>query len=178
LSHQRRQKQFPQQIPQSQHIPQSHQTRHSVVGRRVKHLERGRAAPLGTYAIHDHHRKARVSIDGALPIAKPACRFRSPRHGALRAPPISPDTNHAIGCAGNRSTRCRSGVWKIAGRIGPCRSLAIGLVRAGHAPLKLTLWRTANYRASGDQVSRVAALALKRGKSVDFTGYWQRHIAD
>jgi hypothetical protein len=27
-------------------------------------------------------------------------------------------------------------------------------------------------------VSRVAALAMKRGKSVDFTGYWQRHIAD
>jgi hypothetical protein len=25
-------------------------------------------------------------------------------------------------------------------------------------------------------VSRVAGLALKRGKSVDFTGYWQRHI--
>jgi hypothetical protein len=24
--------------------------------------------------------------------------------------------------------------------------------------------------------NRVAALALKRGKSVDFTGYWQRHI--
>jgi hypothetical protein len=30
----------------------------------------------------------------------------------------------------------------------------------------------------GDQVNRVAALAMKRGKSVDFTGYWQRHIAD
>jgi hypothetical protein len=28
----------------------------------------------------------------------------------------------------------------------------------------------------GDQVSRVAALAMKRGKSVDFTGYWQRHV--
>lgn len=27
-----------------------------------------------------------------------------------------------------------------------------------------------------DQVSRVAALAMKRGKSVDFTGYWQRHV--
>jgi hypothetical protein len=24
----------------------------------------------------------------------------------------------------------------------------------------------------------VAALAMKRGKSVDFTGYWQRHIAE
>jgi hypothetical protein len=28
--------------------------------------------------------------------------------------------------------------------------------------------------SNGDQVSRVAALAMKRGKSVDFTGYWQR----
>jgi hypothetical protein len=40
-------------------------------------------------------------------------------------------------------------------------------------------WREDNRRVSnGDQVNRVAALALKRGKSVDFTGYWQRHIAD
>jgi len=31
---------------------------------------------------------------------------------------------------------------------------------------------------NGDQVSRVAALAMKRGKSVDFSGYWQRHFAD
>jgi hypothetical protein len=32
--------------------------------------------------------------------------------------------------------------------------------------------------SNGDQVSRVAALAMKRGKSVDFTGYWPRHVAD
>jgi hypothetical protein len=32
--------------------------------------------------------------------------------------------------------------------------------------------------SNGDQVSCVAALAMKRGKSVDFTGYWQRHIAN
>jgi len=25
-------------------------------------------------------------------------------------------------------------------------------------------------------VNRIAALAMKRGKSVDFTGYWQRHV--
>jgi hypothetical protein len=37
-------------------------------------------------------------------------------------------------------------------------------------------WREDNRRVSnGDQVSRVAALALKRAKSVDFTGDWQRH---
>jgi hypothetical protein len=29
-----------------------------------------------------------------------------------------------------------------------------------------------------DQVSRITALALKRRKSVDFTGYWQRHIQE
>jgi len=27
-------------------------------------------------------------------------------------------------------------------------------------------------------VNRIAHLAMKRGKSVDFTGYWQRHIAE
>jgi hypothetical protein len=31
---------------------------------------------------------------------------------------------------------------------------------------------------TANQVSRIAALAMKRGKSVEFTGYWQRHIAD
>jgi transposase-like protein len=40
-------------------------------------------------------------------------------------------------------------------------------------------WREDNRRVSnGDQVSRVAGLAMKRSKSVDFTGYWQRHIAE
>jgi hypothetical protein len=37
-------------------------------------------------------------------------------------------------------------------------------------------WRQENRRVSnGDQLNRIAALAMKRGKSVDFTGYWQRH---
>ncbi|MBB1090028.1 IS1595 family transposase [Rhodopseudomonas palustris] len=40
-------------------------------------------------------------------------------------------------------------------------------------------WREDNRRQSnGEQVSRVASLAMKRGKSVDFTGYWQRHAAN
>src|SRR5256714_4623268 len=40
-------------------------------------------------------------------------------------------------------------------------------------------WREDNRRVSnGDQVNRIAHLALKRGKSVDFAGYWQRHIQD
>lgn len=38
-------------------------------------------------------------------------------------------------------------------------------------------WREDNRRVpNGDQVSRVAHLAMKRARSVDFTGYWQRHV--
>jgi hypothetical protein len=38
-------------------------------------------------------------------------------------------------------------------------------------------WREDNRRVSnGDQVNRIAALAMKHGRSVDFTGYWQRHV--
>src|ERR1019366_4371072 len=55
---------------------------------------------------------------------------------------------------------------------------------SGHAPLKrgrslqaIVLGGEITVR-TGDQVNRVAALAMKRGKSVDFTGYWQRHIAE
>jgi hypothetical protein len=37
-------------------------------------------------------------------------------------------------------------------------------------------WREDNRRVSnGDQVSRVAGLAMQQKPSVDFTGYWQRH---
>jgi hypothetical protein len=32
--------------------------------------------------------------------------------------------------------------------------------------------------SNGEQVNRVAALALKRGKSEDFTGYWRRHLGE
>jgi hypothetical protein len=40
-------------------------------------------------------------------------------------------------------------------------------------------WRGDNRRLSnGQQVNRLAALSLKRGKSVDFGGYWQRHSED
>jgi hypothetical protein len=39
-------------------------------------------------------------------------------------------------------------------------------------------WRGDNRRAShGDQVTRVADLATKREKGMDFTGYRQRHIS-
>ncbi len=38
-------------------------------------------------------------------------------------------------------------------------------------------WREDNRRVTnGDQVRTVAHLALKRGPSVDFSGYWQRHV--
>jgi hypothetical protein len=37
-------------------------------------------------------------------------------------------------------------------------------------------WREDNRRASnGDQVSRIAGLAMVNKPSVDFSGYWQRH---
>jgi hypothetical protein len=40
-------------------------------------------------------------------------------------------------------------------------------------------WRGDNGRLSnGEQVNRLAALSLKRGKSVDFGGYRQRHSKD
>jgi transposase-like protein len=39
-------------------------------------------------------------------------------------------------------------------------------------------WREDNRRmANGDQVGSVAGLALNRKKSVDFNGYWQRHLS-
>ena len=38
-------------------------------------------------------------------------------------------------------------------------------------------WREDNRRLSnGEQVNRVAALALSNRPSVDFSGYWQRHV--
>lgn len=38
-------------------------------------------------------------------------------------------------------------------------------------------WREDNRRVSnGDQVRRVAGLAMSRKPSVDFSGYWQRHV--
>jgi hypothetical protein len=38
-------------------------------------------------------------------------------------------------------------------------------------------WRGTTARLpKSEQVNRLAALSLKRGKSVDFGGYWQRHI--
>ncbi len=39
-------------------------------------------------------------------------------------------------------------------------------------------WREDNRRVpNGDQVHRIAALALTRKPSVDFSGYWQRHVS-
>jgi hypothetical protein len=39
-------------------------------------------------------------------------------------------------------------------------------------------WREDHRRTSnGDQTYRVAGLAMKRKQSLDFTGYWQRHVA-
>jgi hypothetical protein len=50
----------------------------------------------------------------------------------------------------------------------------------GNAPLKRdgVCRQSCDRVSNGDQVNRIAALAMKRGKSVDFTGYWQRHWPD
>jgi hypothetical protein len=38
-------------------------------------------------------------------------------------------------------------------------------------------WREDNRRSSnGDQTRAVAGLAMRKGPSVDFSGYWQRHV--
>jgi hypothetical protein len=38
-------------------------------------------------------------------------------------------------------------------------------------------WREDNRRVTnGEQTRNVAALAMRRGPSVDFGGYWQRHV--
>jgi hypothetical protein len=38
-------------------------------------------------------------------------------------------------------------------------------------------WREDNRRQSnGEQVTQIAGLALKSKPSVDFSGYWQRHL--
>ena len=40
-------------------------------------------------------------------------------------------------------------------------------------------WREDNRRLrTGERVNCLAALSLKRGKSADFGGYWQRHTKD
>ncbi len=64
------------------------------------------------------------------------------------------------------------------------RSAEIGIHHhiAGAYLLRYALersWRGDSRRLSnGEQVNRLAALSLKRGKSVDFGGYWQRHSKD
>jgi hypothetical protein len=38
-------------------------------------------------------------------------------------------------------------------------------------------WREDHHRVgNGEQVDMISGLAMKRGPSVDFCGYWQRHI--
>jgi hypothetical protein len=38
-------------------------------------------------------------------------------------------------------------------------------------------WREDNRRVSnGDQLQRISALAMRHKPSVDFCGYWQRHV--
>jgi hypothetical protein len=46
-------------------------------------------------------------------------------------------------------------------------------------PAQESSWREDNRRSSnGEQVNRVATLAMASKPSVDFSGYWQRHIKE
>jgi hypothetical protein len=83
--------------------------------------------------------------------------------------------------AGGRIQKHGPRLWPHGGqgcKAGPCRATNSAYV-AQLRYAQESSWREDNRRVSnGNQVNRVAALAMKRGKSVDFTGYWQRHIAD
>ena len=103
-------------------------------------------------------------------------------HFSLDLPPATPP----FGAAQGPSTKSRKQPhakieWEYFSRL---RRAEIGIrhhIAGAYLPryAQESSWREDNRRVSnGDQVSHVAALAMKRGKSVDFTGYWQRHIAD
>ncbi len=57
-------------------------------------------------------------------------------------------------------------------------SITTLLVRTFCGMLTSGLGEGTTARPNGEQVNRLAALSLKRGKSVDFGGYWQRHSKD
>jgi hypothetical protein len=47
-----------------------------------------------------------------------------------------------------------------------------------HAALGLSERRACSIANADRKMSRVASLAMKRGKSVNFTGRWQQHISE
>jgi hypothetical protein len=57
-------------------------------------------------------------------------------------------------------------------------SITTLLVRTFCGMLKSGLGEDNGRLSNGEQVNRLAALSLKRGKSVDCGGYWQRHSKD
>ena len=57
-------------------------------------------------------------------------------------------------------------------------SLLVGVVSGVDGYSQEMAWREANRRMpNGDQISRVARLAMVRRPSLDFSAYWQRHKA-
>jgi hypothetical protein len=57
-------------------------------------------------------------------------------------------------------------------------SITTSAVRTFCGTLKSGLGEDNGRLSNGEQVNRLAALSLKRGKSVDFGCYWQRHWKD
>jgi hypothetical protein len=53
-----------------------------------------------------------------------------------------------------------------------CENFGLKTPRALISLQKLEIWGASN----GEQVRRVAHLAMVAKRSVDFTGYWQRHM--
>jgi hypothetical protein len=71
-------------------------------------------------------------------------------------------------CSGTRALACQ--VWVLATPHAPRRIC--------FATRKRASWREEHRRVSnGDQVQMISGLAMKRGPSVDFCGYWQRRKA-
>jgi hypothetical protein len=132
-------------------------------------LPPARANPRHGRDLRPGAHRVRGSMAG-VPVEPDRGRFS----GMARGPGPSPRGNIECGVPG---TGCRRSQ-RTAGR----PAFAALASRSAASPITSAprIWkppREDNRRVSnGDQVSRIAALAMKRGKSVDFTGYWQRHI--
>jgi hypothetical protein len=64
----------------------------------------------------------------------------------------------------------------MANRGAGCRAESASTIISGDCLLRYAQETDNRRQSNREQVNCVAALAMKRGKSVDFAGYWQRHI--
>jgi hypothetical protein len=79
---------------------------------------------------------------------------------------------------GNRKLKIKSFFYNALGRV-PSRARAGSWQAPNKATRKEASWREDHRRISnGDQVHMISGLAMKRGPSMDFCGYWQRGSDD